>query len=118
MASLLCCSGLYDLEPVRHSARSAYLALTDEAVHALSPIRHPQAFSMPVHLMCGTLELPEFMRQSHEFAQSLALSAAPVRLSWIEGLNHFEALESLALPTGAMHQAVLATLKNAALSKP
>jgi hypothetical protein len=68
--------------------------------------------------MCGTLELPEFMRQSHEFAQSLALSAASVRLSWIEDLNHFEVLESLALPKGPMHQAVLETLKIAALSKP
>ena len=118
IASLLCCSGLYDLEPVRHSARSAYLALSDEAVHALSPIRHLQAFSMPVHLMCGTFELPEFMRQTYEFAQSLALSAAPVRLSWVEGLNHFEVLESLAQPTGPVHQAVLKILTNAALSQP
>jgi arylformamidase len=118
MASLMCCSGLYDLEPVRHSARSAYLALTDEAVHALSPIRHLHAFSMPIHLMCGTFELPEFMRQSHEFYQSLERSASTVRLSWAEGLNHFEVLESLALPKGPMHQVVLETLKNAALSKP
>lgn len=115
MASLLCCSGLYDLEPVRHSARSAYLALTDEVVHALSPIRHLQAFSMPVHLMCGTFELPEFMRQTHEFAQSLALSAAPVRLSWAEGLNHFEVLESLAQTHGPFHQAVLAMLRKSAV---
>lgn len=117
MASLLCCSGLYDLEPVKHSARSAYLALSDEAVHDLSPIRHLQAFTMPVHLMCGTFELPEFMRQTHEFAQSLAMSAACVRLSWIEGLNHFEVLESLAQPNGRMHQAVLEILKKDAWYK-
>lgn len=118
MASLLCCSGLYDLEPVRHSARSAYLTLSDEAVHALSPIRHLKAFTMPVHLMCGTFELPEFMRQSHEFAQSLTLSAAPVRLSWVEGLNHFELLESMAQSTGPVHQAVLEILTNTALFQP
>jgi len=118
IASLLCCSGLYDLEPVRHSARSAYLALSDEAVHALSPIRHLQAFSMPVHLMCGTLELPEFMRQTYEFAQSLELSASNVRLSWAEGLNHFEVLESLAKANGLMHKAVLDMLNNGPLCKP
>ena len=118
MASLLCCSGLYDLEPVRHSARSAYLALSDEAVHALSPIRHLQAFSMPVHLMCGTFELPEFMRQSHEFAQSLELSASTVRLSWAEGLNHFEVLESLAKPNGPMHKGVLEMLNSGPLYEP
>lgn len=118
MASLLCCSGLYDLEPVRHSARSAYLALSDETVHDLSPIRHLQAFSMPVHLLCGTCELPEFMRQSHEFAQSLELSASNVRLSWAEGLNHFEVLESLTKPNGPMHKAVLEMLKSGPLYEP
>jgi arylformamidase len=118
IASLLCCSGLYDLEPVRHSARSAYLALSDEAVLDLSPIRHLQAFTMPVHLLCGTLELPEFMRQSHEFAQKLAISKAPVHLSWAEGLNHFEVLESMVHPNGPMHKALMGILTNDAFNQP
>jgi pantoate kinase len=73
---------------------------------------------MPVHLMCGTCELPEFMRQSHEFAQSLGLSASNVHLSWAEGLNHFEVLESLAKANGPMHEAVLDMLNNGPLCKP
>jgi hypothetical protein len=92
--------------------------LSDEAVLDLSPIRHLHAFSMPIHLMCGTFELPEFMRQSHEFYQSLERSASTVRLSWAEGLNHFEVLESLAKANGPMHKAVLDMLNNGPLCKP
>jgi arylformamidase len=33
----LCCSGMYDLKPVRLSARSAYVKFTDEMEQALSP---------------------------------------------------------------------------------
>lgn len=118
IASLLCCSGLYDLEPVRFSARGAYLTLSNEVVHALSPIHHVQCFTMPVHIMCGTFELPEFMRQSYEFAKSLADSEATVKISWVENLNHFEVLETLAASDGKMQKALLELIKNNDFREP
>jgi acetyl esterase/lipase len=36
----LCCSGMFDLKPVRLSSRSRYVAFTDEMEQALSPQRH------------------------------------------------------------------------------
>src|SRR5262249_24611803 len=36
----LCCSGIYDLEPVRLSARNDYVQLDQALVEALSPIRY------------------------------------------------------------------------------
>jgi arylformamidase len=36
----MCISGMYDLTPVRLSARNAYVAFDDATVAALSPIRH------------------------------------------------------------------------------
>jgi arylformamidase len=54
----LLCSGMYDLVPVRLSARSRYVAFTDEMERDLSPIRHIQHLSCPLILAHGTLETP------------------------------------------------------------
>src|SRR5436309_14291893 len=60
----LCCSGMFDLKPVRLSARSSYVKFTDETEQALSPQRHLDRLTVPVVLAYGTLETPEFQRQS------------------------------------------------------
>src|SRR5215813_527629 len=58
----LCCSGMYDLKPVRLSARSSYVKFTDEMEHALSTQRHIDRLGAPVVVAHGTLETPEFQR--------------------------------------------------------
>lgn len=60
----LLCSGLYDLKPVRLSARSRYIRFTDETGEALSTQRHIDRFVAPVILAYGTQETPEFQRQT------------------------------------------------------
>ena len=40
--------GMYDLEPVRRSARSAYVKFTDEMEEALSPQRHIDGINTPL----------------------------------------------------------------------
>ena len=64
----LCCSGMFDLEPVALSARRHYIKFTDEMVEALSPQRHLDKLSAPVIVAYGSLETPEFQRQSRDFA--------------------------------------------------
>ena len=59
----LLCSGMYDLKPVRLSARSSYVKFTDEMEHKLSTQRHLDKLNTPVILAYGTLETPEFQRQ-------------------------------------------------------
>ena len=103
---LICCSGIYDLEPVSLSARSQYVAFTPETLHALSPARHLYAFTMPVVLLCGDQESPEFKRQAREFAQALSGLCADLTFHWGVGLNHFEMLETFSEPDGAMSQAL------------
>jgi len=44
----LCCSGMFDLKPVRLSARSSYVKFTDEMEHALSSQRHLDKLNAPV----------------------------------------------------------------------
>ena len=44
----LLCSGMYDLKPVRLSARSRYVRFTDEIEQEFSPQRHIELFTAPV----------------------------------------------------------------------
>jgi arylformamidase len=103
----LCVSGMFDLEPVRLSSRSSYIRFTDAMEQALSPGRHLDTLHVPVIVAYGTLESPEFQRQSREFAQAVQSAGRPVRLLVGEGCNHFEMLETLANPYGLLGRAAL-----------
>jgi arylformamidase len=103
----LCCSGPFDLKPVRLSARSRYIKFTDEMEHALSPPRHLDKLRAPVIVAYGTLETPEFQRQARDFAASVKAAGKPVQLLIGEGYNHFEILETFANPYGLLGRAIL-----------
>ena len=105
------CSGMYDLHAPRLSKRSAYVKFTDEAEQALSPQRHLSAIRTPIVLLYGSLETPEFQRQSAEFADALTRAGKPVEIIRAEGYNHFEIAETFGNPYGPMGRAVLAQMK-------
>ena len=107
----LCCSGLFDLKAVRLSARSAYVKFTDEIEQALSSQRHLNNLNAPVIVAYGTLETPEFQRQSRDFAAAVKATGKPVHLLVGEGYNHFEIIETLANPYGLLGRAVLEQMK-------
>ncbi|WP_051236770.1 alpha/beta hydrolase [Ottowia thiooxydans] len=106
----LCCSGIFDLAPVRLSARSRYIRITENSEQAFSPQRHIAHLNAPLVVACGTLETPEFLRQSHDFAAEVATAGKPVRLVTAEGLNHFEIIETLADADSPLGRAALAHL--------
>jgi arylformamidase len=106
----LCCSGLFDLKPVRLSARSSYVKFTGEIEQALSSQRHLDRLNAPVIVAYGTLETPEFQRQSREFAAAVKAAGKPVQLLVGEDYNHFEIPETLANPYGLLGRAVLAQM--------
>jgi arylformamidase len=107
----LCCSGMFDLKPVRLSARSSYVKFTDEMEQALSPQRHLDKLNAPVIVAYGTLETPEFQRQSRDFVAAVKVAGKPVELLVGEGYNHFEIPETLASPYGLLGRAVLAQMQ-------
>ena len=106
----LCGSGMFDLKPVRLSARNSYVAFTDEMEQALSPQRHLDKLVAPVVIAHGTLETPEFQRQSREFAAAVQIAGKRVELLVGDGYNHFELYETLANPYGLLGRAVLAQM--------
>jgi arylformamidase len=106
----LLCSGMYDLKPVRLSARSNYVKFTDEIEQELSALRHLDRLACPLVVGYGTCETPEFQRQARDFAAALKAAGKPVQLLVGEGYNHFEILETLANPYGLLGRAALAQM--------
>jgi len=103
----MCISGMYDLTPVRLSARNAYVAFDDATVAALSPIRHLDRLHAPLVVAYGTCETPEFQRQNREFAAAVENAGKKVRLLVGEHYNHFELPETLGNPYGLLGRAAL-----------
>ena len=104
------CSGMYDLEAPRLSKRSAYVRFSDAMEAELSPQRHLERVRAPIVLLYGSLETPEFQRQTREFAAALERAGKTVELVLGDGYNHFEIAETLGNPYGPMGRAVLAQM--------
>jgi arylformamidase len=104
-------SGMYDLKPVRLSKRSEYVTFTDTMEQALSTQRHLERLKTPVILAHGTLESPEFQRQTRDFAAAVEAAGKPVQLIVAEGFNHFELPETLGNPYGVLGRAALEQMK-------
>jgi arylformamidase len=100
-------SGIYDLLPVRLSARNDYVRVDDAAEQAFSPIRHVERIGCPVTLAWAEHDNAEFTRQSREFAAALGVPGIVV-----PGTNHFEAIETLTDPRSLLAQAGLGLLKS------
>jgi arylformamidase len=103
----MCISGMYDLEPVRLSARSNYVKFDQTTVATLSPIRHLDRLHAPVIVAYGTCETPEFQRQNRELAAAVENAGKKVHLLVAEHYNHFELPETLGNPYGLLGRAAL-----------
>lgn len=91
-------SGMYDLKPVRLSARSKFVAFTDEMEQRLSAQRHIDKLHTPLVLCIGTLETPEFQRQSRDFVAAVKAAGKPAELVVGEHYNHFEVGDTIGHP--------------------
>jgi arylformamidase len=99
-------SGIYDLLPVRLSARNGYVRLDEKLEDEYSPIRHADRIGCPVTLAWAEHEAAEFARQSREFAERLG---APRIVG--QAMNHFEIIETLADPASPLGRAALNMLQ-------
>ncbi|HSR98747.1 MAG TPA: alpha/beta hydrolase [Kofleriaceae bacterium] len=104
-------SGMYDLKPVRLSARSRYIQLDDASEDALSPQRHLDRLHAPLVVAYASLDSPEFQRQSRDFAAAVKGAGKPVELLVARAYNHYEAPETLANPYGLLGRAALAQMR-------
>jgi arylformamidase len=104
-------SGLFDLKPVRLSARSNYVAFTDQIEQALSPQRHLDKLTAPLVVGYAALDSPEFQRQSRDFAAAAKGAGKAVQLLVAEAYNHLEAPETFGNPYGLFGRAALEQMR-------
>lgn len=102
VAGALAISGIFDLEPLRHTYINDKLGLNEADATALSPIRTPGAVAKPVALAVGAKELPALIDQSRAYAAARAAAGAPVTLDLLDGRDHFTIVEELAAPDGRL----------------
>jgi arylformamidase len=103
-------SGMYEMKPVRLSARSKYVKFDDAMEDSMSAIRHIARLRAPLTVIYGTNETPEFQRQSREFAAAVKAAGKPVTLIVAPNYNHYELQETLGNPLSWGGRAALAMM--------
>ena len=99
-------SGLYDLLPVRLSARNDYVRLDERLEDEFSPMRHIDRIRCLVTVAWAGKDSDEFRRQSKEFSEKLDAPSFEVK-----NVNHFEIVETLADPASPIGRAALTMLR-------
>ena len=107
--SALSISGLFDLEPIRHTPfLQADLHLTRQSAARLSPARFPRP-SGRLFAGVGADESEEFLRQNQLIRDAWGAEAVPV-CETIADTNHLDVLHDLADPLGRLHGLALQLL--------
>ena len=95
-------SGIYDLEPIRHSYLNAKLELDEATSRRNSPMAQPGGVNKPLVVVAGSGELPLLRKQSADFAAHRATYGLPVVYEEIPKANHFTMMDELASPSGRL----------------
>jgi len=93
-------SGIYDLEPIRHSYLNVKLGLDEAMSRRNSPVMQAGGAMKPLALVAGAAELPLLRRQTADFARHRAKYGLPVIYEEIPGANHFTIMHEMMSPTG------------------
>lgn len=102
-------SGLYDLEPLRHTSfLQPDLQLTPASVARLSPAFFPRPKGQ-LHALVGAEESEEFLRQNRLIRDVWGPTSVPV-CETVAGTNHLSVLHHLADPTARVHELALRLL--------
>jgi arylformamidase len=93
-------SGIYDLEPIRHSYLNIKLGLDEAMSRRNSPLAQQGGLDKPLSLVVGGAELPMLRQQTADFAAHLACHGLPVTYEEIPGADHFSIMNELSSPNG------------------
>jgi arylformamidase len=93
-------SGIYDLEPIRHSYLNVKLGLDEAMSKRNSPMLLTTDATKPMALTVGGAELPLLRKQTADFAAYRVKHGLPVSYEEISGANHFTIMDEMAQPSG------------------
>lgn len=96
----LAISGIFDLEPIRHSYLNAKLKLDEAMSRRNSPLLQSAGPTAPLALVVGGAELPQLRQQTADMAAFRASHGLPVSYEEIPGADHFSVMLELGSPTG------------------
>ena len=92
-------SGVHDLRPLTLAQMNATLRLDEAETAAHSPALLPPTADCPVDLYVGTLERPEFLRQTRLLDENWRAGGASVRGYYCVGQNHFTVVDHVMTTT-------------------
>ncbi|MDZ7749017.1 MAG: alpha/beta hydrolase [Halofilum sp. (in: g-proteobacteria)] len=98
-------SGLFELEPLVHTALNDALGLDVAAARRLSPLLAPPVADVPLTAWVGGDESAEFHRQATAMADHWRRGGATAEVHTVPGRNHFTVLDALYAPGGALMRA-------------
>ncbi|MBR0694547.1 alpha/beta hydrolase [Bradyrhizobium lablabi] len=93
-------SGIYDLEPIRHSYLNEKLGLDEAMSRRNSPMMQGGGALKPLSLVVGGAELPLLRKQTADFAGHRARYGQPVTYEEIPGADHFSVMNEMLAPQG------------------
>lgn len=93
-------SGIYELEPIRHSYLNEKLGLDEAASRRNSPLKQSTGPLKPLSLVVGSAELPLLRQQTADFTCYRAKHGLPVTYEEIPGANHFTIMNEMIAPEG------------------
>lgn len=93
-------SGIYDLEPIRHSYLNEKLRADEATSRRNSPMMQEGGLLKPLSLVVGSAELPLLRKQTADFAGHRAKYGLPVTYEEIPSANHFTIMHEMMSPKG------------------
>jgi len=93
-------SGIYDLEPIRHSYLNLKLGLDEQMSGRNSPLLATGGPNKPFWVTVGAAELPLLRKQTADFAAHRAKYGLPVSYEEIPAANHFTIMGEMLSPNG------------------
>ena len=110
-------SGLFDLEPIRHTSINKLVRFDADAAHRNSPVKRVVPSPVPLLLIVGESETDEFRGQTERFADAWSAAGNQAETLVANGLNHFSVLRALASRESELHLRTLRFLARIRLAK-
>ena len=110
-------SGLFDLEPIRHTSINDLVRFDADAARRNSPVKRVVPSPVPLLLIVGGSETDEFRGQTERFADAWSAAGNRAETLVAEGLNHFSVLRALACRESDIYLRTLRFLERVRLRK-
>jgi arylformamidase len=107
-------SGVFDLQPLRHSWLQPTLKLTDECAAAQSPLLHIPKRAAPLLVSVGGSESNAFLRQTQDYLAAWKAAGLSGEYLAQPGRNHYDAIFGLADPQSPLVRGIVEFMRRCA----